>query len=245
MDAVFQPELLLAMCATFAAGIVRGFSGFGAAMMQAPVFALLYSPPQAVATMAGLGTLASLQLLPGAVREASWREILPMTLAAWVAIPLGSIVLLALAPEVMRRGISGLVLLMVAVLMSGWRLPFRPGRWSAAGTGAASGFINGASGVGGPPVILYMLAGPNTAVRSRANLITYYTFLNGGTCVSLFLHGVFTLETLWRALALWPVQIASLWLGSWLFRHANDLIYRRIAMGLLLGVALFGLLYTR
>jgi uncharacterized protein len=245
MQAILQPELLLAMAATFAAGIVRGFSGFGAAMMMAPVFAILYAPPQAVATMAGLGTLASLQLLPGVVRQADWREVAPLTALSWLTIPLGSLVLVALAPDVMRRAIAGSVLVMVGVLASGWRYPVKPGVWGAVGTGAVSGLINGATGVGGPPVVLYMLAGPNRAADTRANLITFYTFLNGATVLSLLAHGVYTLEIVWRDLALWPVQIVSLWLGARLFRRANERIYRRIALGLLLAVALFGLFYRR
>jgi uncharacterized protein len=245
MEAVLQLPLLLAMAVVLLAGIVRGFAGFGAAMMMAPVFAILYSPTQAVATMAGLGTLASLQLLPGVVRDADWREVTPLTLTALLAVPVGSLVLLSLSPDVMRRAISGIVLLLVLVLTSGWRYPAKPGLLGTGATGALSGLINGATGVGGPPVVLYLLAGPNTAAVSRANFITYATFLGAGTCLSLFAHGAFTLETLWRTLALWPVQIVSVWTGSWLFRHANDAIYRRIALGLLLAVALFGLLYRR
>jgi len=245
MHAVLPPALLLAMGATVLAGIVRGFSGFGAAMMMAPVFAILFTPAQAVATMAGLGTLASLQLLPSVIRDADRREVLPLTIMGLLAVPLGSLVLLTLSPEVMRRSIAGIVLLLALVLMSGWRYPVKPGRWGAAGTGAVSGFINGATGVGGPPVVLYMLAGPNKAHTNRANLITYYTFLNAGTCLSLLSHGVYTMETVTRTMALWPVQIVSIWGGTWLFRHANDAIYRRIALALLVGVALFGLFYRR
>jgi uncharacterized protein len=245
LEAVLRPDLLIAMAATLAAGIVRGFSGFGAAMLAAPIFALLYAPAQAVATVAALGTLASLQLQFGALRHTDWRQIVPLVGAAACTIPLGGLVLLALDPDVMRRGISGLVLVMVLVLMSGWSLPVRPGWRSAVGTGALSGVLNGATGVGGPPVVLYMLASPSAASAKRANLISYYTFVNGGTVLMLLWHGVYTSETVLRTLALWPVQVASLWAGAWLFGHANDATYRRLAMGLLLAVALFGLLYRR
>jgi uncharacterized protein len=245
MDGLLSPTLLMAAAATCLAGIVRGFAGFGSAMVQGPLFAILFVPAQGVATMAGLGTLASLQLLPGVRRQVQWRQIAPLTVMGLLTVPLGALVLLALEPALMRRIISALVLLLALVLMSGWRYPARPGPWGAAGTGVLSGFINGATGVGGPPVVLYMLAGPNVAATNRANLIAYYTFLNGGTCLTLLAHGVFTMETVWRTLALWPVQVVSLWLGSWLFRHANDALYRRLALLLLLGVALFGLFYRR
>lgn len=245
MDAALSPQFLIAAAAILLGGVVRGFSGFGAAIIQAPIFALLYAPTQAVATLAALGTLASLQLLPGAVREARRRELVPLTVAALLAVPLGSLVLLTLDPDTMRRAIAGVVLAMVLALMGGLRYPGRPGPWSAAGVGALSGALNGATGVGGPPVVLYFLAGPNPAATNRANLIVYYTFLNGGTAAILLWHGVYSRETVWRTLALWPVQILSLWVGAWLFRRASDTVYRRIALGLMLGVALLGLFYRR
>jgi hypothetical protein len=245
LEALSVPTLLIAAAATIAGCVVRGFTGFGAAMFQVPMFALLFPAPQAVATAAGLGALASLQLLPGAARHAQWRQVGTLTVFALLTIPLGSLVLLTLDPDLMRRAISAMVLALVPLLASGLRLPVAPGPWSAGGVGALSGLINGATGVGGPPVVLYLLAGPNPANINRANLIGYYTFLNGGTCLSLLLHGVFTRSVLWYVLALWPVQIVSLWLGSWLFRRASDRIYRRIALAILLAVALFGLLYTR
>lgn len=244
LEQVWGPDLWLAMGFTFLGGVVRGFSGFGAAMMQAPVFAILFTPPQAVATMAGLGWTASLQLAPGVLREVDWREILPITVIAGLAVPLGAYILLALDAVVMRRGISALVLLMVMVLMTGWRYPAKPGLAGSLATGGLSGLINGASGVGGPPVVLYLLVGPNPARTNRANLITYYIFLNGITVFSLYFHGAVNETTLGRIALLLPAQFVSLWAGSWLFRRATDAIYRKIALALLLAVALFGLLYT-
>ena len=244
IEPVWGRDLWIAMALVMLAGIVRGFSGFGAAMMLGPVFAILYSAPQAVATMAGLGMLASLQLLPGALPRTDWREMLPITIVAGLAIPLGSMILLSLHPDLMRRVISVLVLAMVLVLMTGWRYPGRPGPLGALGAGGLSGLINGATGVGGPPVVLYLLAGPNTAGTNRANLISYYVFLNGLTVAALYVQGVVDSHTVVRVLLLLPAQIVSLGMGAWLFRHATDAIYRRIALGLLIAVALFGLIYN-
>ncbi len=245
MEIVLQPDFWIAAGLTLLAGVVRGFAGFGAAMIQAPVFALLYPPAEAVATLAALGTVASLQLLPGAARESTPRQLAPLTAAALLAVPLGSLVLVTLAADTMRRAISAIVLAMVVALLGGVRYPGRPGPWSAAGVGVLSGAINGATGVGGPPVVLYFLAGPLPAKTNRANLIVYYTFLNGSTAAALLWHGAYTPETAWRTLALWPVQVVSLWAGAWLFRRASDAHYRRIALLLMLAVALFGLFYRR
>jgi uncharacterized membrane protein YfcA len=244
-DTLLTPEFLIALATTVVAGVVRGFSGFGGAIVQAPLFAVLYSPLQAVALISSLGLLGAVQLMPGTFRRCQWRELLPLSLAALVCIPAGAMLLSAVEPNLMRRIISGIVLVMVLILMSGLRYPGRPGPWGSAGIGGLSGIINGATGVGGPPVVLYFLAGSNSAEINRANLIAYYAVLNGGTAVSLWWRGAFTQEILWQTALLFPAQVGALWLGSWLFRRASDQIYRRIALGLMLAVAIFGLLYRR
>ena len=243
MEAILTPEIWIAMGMSFLSGIIRGFSGFGAAMTLAPVFAILFTAPQAVATMAGLGVLASLQLQPMVLKEVKFREILPIILTALPGIPLGASLLLLLDPELMRRGISAMVLLMVLVLMTGWRYPGKPGIPGTLLTGGISGLINGSTGVGGPPVVLFLLAGPNPAAVNRANMITFYTFINGFTFLSLGAMGIVRSETLWRIALLLPVQVVSLFLGHWLFQRATDTIYRRMAYGVLLVIALFGLVY--
>lgn len=245
MAILLQPDFWIAAAMTLLAGVVRGFAGFGAAIIQAPVFALLYPPAEAVATLAALGTVASLQLLPGVARESTPRQLAPLIALGLLAVPLGSLVLVTVAADTMRRAISAIVLVMVVALLGGVRYPGRPGPWSAAGVGALSGLLNGATGVGGPPVVLYFLAGPQTAATNRANLIVYYTFLNGCTAAALLWHGAYTPATVLRTAALWPVQVLSLWVGAWLFRRVGDTHYRRIAMLLMLAVALFGLFYRR
>ena len=72
------------------AGLVRGFSGFGAAMIFVPVASALYSPPLAVATMFLVDTLISLPLAIGAVRQAQWRPVLLIFAGAAATVPLGA-----------------------------------------------------------------------------------------------------------------------------------------------------------
>ena len=47
--------------------LVRGFTGFGSGLVMVPLLALLWGPVEALAAMVGLGSIATLQLLPRAV----------------------------------------------------------------------------------------------------------------------------------------------------------------------------------
>ncbi len=240
---VLAADLWLAVAVVFLSGVMRGFSGFGGAMLVVPVLSIVYSPREAVAISACLGFIANLQLLPAAFRITQWRQVLPISLASLLTIPLGAMVLLAVDPALMRRAISVLVLAFVFLLGSGWRWRGEPGLAGALIAGGLGGLINGAAGTGGPPVILYLLAGPSRADTNRANMISFYGFLNGGTVASLAFNGVITAAVLWRVLLLTPFFAVGLWAGTRMFSRSGEAGYRRFALAVLFGAGMIGLLY--
>ena len=57
----------------------------------------------------------------------------------------------------------------------------------------------GATSLGGPPVLLYLLSTPARAESNRANIITYFALTSVYLIVVLMVSGVYTQATLWRA----------------------------------------------
>lgn len=55
------------------AGFVRGFSGFGSALIMSPALSLLFGPPAAIASMSLIDLPAVLYLLPQAWRHGEWQ----------------------------------------------------------------------------------------------------------------------------------------------------------------------------
>lgn len=236
------PDLGWAALAVALAGVVRGFTGFGAAMIMAPALSLLYSPASAIATMTLIEVPAVLQLLPQALRHGDWRTAAPLGAAAVVTVPLGAWVLVAADPDVMRRAIGLLVLAFVAALATGWRYRGAAGLPVVLGIGAGSGFLGGATSMAGPPVILFYLAGPARADAARASIMGFFVFVVAVAIVTYGLHGLYTQSVLVRAGLLAPVYIAAIWLGSRLFAGAHERLYRRIALVVLAGIAAAALL---
>jgi uncharacterized membrane protein YfcA len=56
----------------------------------------------------------------------SWREILPIYIAAAFAVPFGTMALLVLDPTLLRWCIAIVILLLLSVLVSGWHYRGRP-----------------------------------------------------------------------------------------------------------------------
>jgi len=236
-------RLAAAMLATAVAGIMRGYSGFGTAVILAPVYSLLWGPRAGIPVMLLMELMVSVQLLPGAIKDADRRVVLPLGGAAAVATPLGAWVLLSADGEALRRFIGGFVLVFGLLLMSGWRYHgSRPLPLNIA-VGTAAGLLKGATGMSGPPVILYLLAGLEEAKRHRANLILFFATI---AIISVFpplIGGLIDLPVLVRLAVLLPVMALSVPVGARLFRVVPDRLYRPFAMAVLLvagGLALFG-----
>lgn len=236
-------RLLAAALATAIAGLMRGYSGFGTAVILAPVYSLLWGPRAGVPVMLLMELLVSLQLLPGAIKDAEKRVVLPLGGAAAVATPFGAWILLTADGEALRRFIGGFVLVFGLLLMSGWRYHgSRPLPLNIA-VGTMAGLLKGSTGMSGPPVILYLLAGLEEAKRHRANLILFFGTIAVVSVIPPVLGGLVDLPVWVRLAVLLPVMAISVPIGARLFRVVPDRLYRPFAMGVLLvagGLALFG-----
>src|SRR3954451_16023249 len=103
-------SFLTAALVALIAGMVRGFAGFGAAMIMTPVFSALYGPAAGIPLCMLLEIAVALPLLPRVIQYVDWRRIGLLMVAAVVGAPLGNIVLTLAAPEPMRWAISAIVL---------------------------------------------------------------------------------------------------------------------------------------
>ncbi len=233
------PGLALVVGAVLLGGFLRGFVGFGGAMVNVPVLSLTYGPLAGLAISALLSLPTVLQLLPTAVRFSERSLVWPIAFACFAAAPLGTWILISFRPEVMKIAISAIVLVMVGMLCRGWRLARRPGIATLLGAGAVAGLVQGTAGVGGPPVVAVALSRPGAAERTRANVLGVMTALPLSSIPPLWYHGLFTLEVAAVALALIPPQIGATWLGARVFSDHGRRHYRNLA---LLALAVIGLL---
>jgi uncharacterized membrane protein YfcA len=239
---ILTVPLLVAAVVAFIAGMVRGFAGFGAAMLMTPVFSALYGPAVGVALCLLLEIAVALPLLPRVVRLVDWRGIGLLAVAAAVAAPFGNYALTAIDPGPMRWVISGIVLSAVAMLASGWRYHGKPVLAATLGAGATSGFLNGLSGMAGPPIAFYYLASSDSAARVRANLTTYFIFVDLAALAVFAARQLIDWSTGLHGLILAPAVILGGLLGERLFPLASERFYRRLALALLVTVAIGALI---
>lgn len=236
-DLLALPFLICAVVACIA-GMVRGFAGFGAAMVMTPIFSALYGPAVGVALCLMLEIAVALPVVPGVLGLVDWRRIGLMLVAAVVGVPVGNLVLTWAEPEPMRWAISAIVLGAVALLASGWRYKGQPRPATTVAAGVSSGFLNGLAGMAGPPIAFYYLAGQENAAHVRANLTTYFVFVDLVAIATFASRSLIDWNTVVLAMFLAPAVMLGGVLGAKLFPLASENFYRRLALALLVGVAI-------
>ncbi|MGR3637803.1 MAG: TSUP family transporter [Shimia sp.] len=227
--------------AAFVAGIVRGFSGFGTALIYLPVAAQVMPPLWTILSLAAVDVIAPAVHIPSALRKGHPRDLMRLMGGVLLLLPVGLWVLMRVEPDVFRYAVSLLSLGMLVVLISWLRYRGTVTPSMVWGIGGAGGFLGGAAGVPGPPVILFYMASPHSASVVRANTTAYLYFYDLTLIGALLVLGGFDILAFVIGLALALPALAGNLLGAALFHPGRERLYRGVAYTIIAGAAISGL----
>ena len=163
------PDLMWLIGGAIAAGLVRGFAGFGTAMIFLPVVGQVLDPFAAVTVLLIMDLVGPLPAIPRALRDGHPADVIRLVSAMVLTVPLGVMILAYISPESFRYLVALISLTLLICLISGLRYRGTLIKPMIYGTGAASGLLAGSAGIPGPPVILLYMASPHPASVVRAN----------------------------------------------------------------------------
>lgn len=218
-------------------------TGFGFALLSAPVLAALVGPVEAVSTIVATGVAVDFLVLAADGRrpEPHVRDVL--ALGAW-SVPgllLGALLLRMLPGTVLQLVVAGAVLFAVGHRLRPRRPPLSatdvvPERWwIAASAGLASGALSTATTLGGPPVVLYLTRRPRPPRQTRDTLVTLSLLRLPLSVAALVVAGAWVpppqLPVLWGAVAVGYL------LGRLVFARMDVARYERAVLGALVVAA--------
>ena len=224
------------------AGLVRGITGFGGAMLMAPPLSLLIGAVPTVVTALLLEAAAALVMFSDALPKINKRVLFYLILPACFTVPIGGYLLVTLDPIIARKAISAVVAVFSLILLFGLRYSGPHRETTSLLLGGIVGVLLGATSVGAPPVILYLLSGPDPQAVTRANLTVFVTAISVVGLVMLLFAGAFTTRLMISASLLCIPYLVATWLGGALFARMSDLGVRRLALGFMLTMSIVGLL---
>ena len=215
-------------------GVMRGFAGFGTTLIMVPFFSLLMPPSEAVFIALATDVLVMIPLLPNAVRDAQWKYIWPMIIGVFLATPLGVMVLKITNPEVMEILIAILVIGSAFLLLSGWKYEGNRANSLSFFVGAFSSVVNGATGMGGPPVVVYFMAQGMSPKSLRASLNSLAFIMEVAAALLIYFAGVVEFKILVTVFILFPFMLLFTWIGSKIFSVLDNSLFNKIILYFLL-----------
>ena len=221
--------LIWAVPVTLAAGLMRGFAGFGSGMLMAPFFIQLFGPVDTVVLIIGLEIVATVQLLPSVYRHIDWSLVLPMGGVAALTMPVGTWLLLTLDTQVVSNCVGVIIIGFCLALTSGWRYRGPKPLLLTSAIGALSGVLMALTSLGNP-------------VSIRANFTVYFAVTLAALIAWMSSQSLFAMDAVRSLLVLLPVFVAGAVAGTRGFRASNDVLYRRVTLTVLYLAGLFALL---
>jgi uncharacterized membrane protein YfcA len=235
-SAISPAQLLLVWGVVVFAAVMRAFTGFGFALTAVPVFALFMPPTQAVVLSASLTLAVSLLTLKTYWGKYPLRPMFPMLLLSGIGTAVGAASLTLISPEQFKLWV-GLSVILACIGLTFYKPSQQKSRPVVAGaTGLASGLMNGAFAIPGPPVIIYAMATEATPERSRALLMTFFLFSAVVGLASYATAGFVNEASPWLFMLAFPAMFVGDKLGYRLFNRYGTDLYRRVALVVLFAV---------
>ena len=234
--------LLVANGVTLVAATIAALTGFGYALLATPILVLLL-PPRIVVPVVLQSSIVLLCLLSFEARaDMDWKKIGRWTVGALPGMWVGGYALWLVEDGPMRALIGVITLLGAAITWLRPGLPW-PREWPfAIGAGLLSGIMAGASGMSGPPVVLFGLKQnwPHRVLRS--SLIGYFAVVHLLALLVLRQFGMVSGQTMALGCAVLPGLFVGFACGMKWRKRVDQKVFRSIALVLLCTMGTLALL---
>ncbi|MCF8262582.1 MAG: sulfite exporter TauE/SafE family protein [Melioribacteraceae bacterium] len=235
---MFTTDFLLIALIIFFSSFSMGFSGFGFALISVPLISLIAGITYASPLSALGGIVVNLFLVLKFRKTINFKELTPLYISSFIAIPIGVYALSNLNLDFLRvvLGCFLIVYLLISVFNL-LQIKNVNDKWSYL-AGFLSGLFGGLFNTNGPPVLIYFLLKGYNKEKFKASIAGYFIF-NSIIIISWHAIGGITTQKIFvDFLLLIPVILFGTLLGSFLFGKTSDKIFKLIVEILLSVIAL-------
>lgn len=227
---------------TAVAGLVRGFTGFGGALVMTPVLLTWLDPVRTTALVVLVNVVAGIWQAREIHREADRPLVRALCVAGLLMAPVGLWAIQLLPAVRVQQVVGAVVLAITMALVTGWRMPISIHRRSGQMIlGGASGFLFGLGGIGGPPVVLGLLAARMAPRSARATQLAYFSIIQVVVLLIVIVQGVMTPSDWLLGAFLSLVYTLTGVLGGRLLTDARERLFRSASIAVLCAVSGYAL----
>ena len=237
--------LLPVLIIFFIGAFVRSTFGFGDALIEMPLLALVISVKFATPIVAAYGIVLALAILIREWKHINFQSTWRLILSSAIGIPFG-VYYIHVVPESITKLILGIILILIALfnLFYPKQMPSIP-QSSAYGFGFLAGVLGSAYNTNGPPVVLYSLTQKWNPATFRATMQSYFLPVNLLIVVSHIGAGLWNKETMNTFFLGLPVVLGAYFLGSQLAKRIETERFNKAIYGVVFlmgGILIYSIL---
>ncbi len=227
-------QYVLAFAIVIMGAAVSGMAAFGFSLIIVPPLLLVFDPVTTT-TMVIVVTLVTRWLvLFDAWSSIRWSAVAVMAPPGFIGSFVGAWVLSEVKESYIKLLASVVVIISAVFLLSGRRIPGANGRVSGPLAGFASGFLNTATGMAGPPAVLLFSAREYATQVFRGSLAAFFYLVSVTGLIALINQDLVGKREMTVAVAMLPAGLVGTWAGQKLTRHFSPQTFRRIVLILLI-----------
>jgi uncharacterized protein len=218
----------------FAASLTMSVAGFGFGLIAAPLLFLFLEPRIVVLFSSTLGAILGLLVFLQARQYAKPKIIVILGLSSLVGLPFGIFMLSEVSVPVLKIVIGTLVIIFGLLLFRGYAFKMKNEHLGSAISGYIGGVLMTGTGLGGPPVVLFLINQEHDKQMFRANLAAYLFICGIASFAALGFSETVSNEFLLLTLTFIPFVIAAYFVGLKILPHIKPLLFRKIALTIIL-----------
>ena len=239
---VFSIPWIVAFCVVLVAAFVRGVSGFGLALILAPILLLLMNSKSTVVVNLLLAIVSNLVVLPLGFRHIYLKGILPMIIFAIPGIAIGAWIITIIEPSTLKIVIGAVTVISAIPLAMGVSKAFRKEKLACGFSGFLGGLLGASTSLSGPPVVLFMHNQNWRKETIHSSLAAYFTFHGFCSFGALVIAGIVEVPTLVTAGSLIPALLIGTVAGMVAFRRLSQRLFRIITLVIIICAGILGIL---
>ena len=232
-------DIILAVFIVLSASFVRAISGFGQALIIAPLFTFVMDTKQAIVISVILGSISSFMVL-----YYTWRKI-DLRVAAFLGagvifgIPLGAYLLLILSSNIMRLVMASVAIPFAVLLLLGHSHRFSRDSIGCVVAGFLGGTLAAATSMGGPPIVLFLLNQGLVKEKFVGTCSLIFFFITLASFITHSTLGLVDKDILIQSAILVPPLWVGIFIGIRVLPKIKPLFFQRMAAGIVVLSAVF------
>lgn len=227
------PEIILFCLIVALAAGTQAITGFGFTLLALGTLGWWMELREASLLLAPAGLAMNVLLFLRLRAHFAWTGLVPLFVSTVAGVPLGAMLLLKVDLRILELALAGIMLFTAVQQLRAERGP-APAVWHPVIAGIPCGFLggllSGAFGMGGPPVVSFLLNRPLNRFQFIAAMQALFTLASGLRVTQFILLGHLHARHLTLLAPAIAASAAGVYVGVHLLHRLSDRLVRRIVL---------------